>query len=271
MYEDNSKREQEIRNLAATFEVIQEKILPELRRSEITVKGEMTSFSDEKITEFAKSNPDTLSTEELLYAATMTNDLDMKMNIYNSYVTLHPKDWRGPNNVGVIYFRQEKLEKAKAEFDKANALSPNNPVISNNMGVYERANGNNEKAMEYYTAAGSGAEAGNNMGYLQMKMGDYSSAVSSYGGTKTFNAALAQTLNKDYATALKTIDASPAADQASGYYLKAVIGARMSDKNMAVSNLKSAISKDATLKAKAKSDAEFREYKDDSEFQAAVN
>jgi tetratricopeptide (TPR) repeat protein len=272
MYEDNTKREEEIRNLAATFEVIQEEILPDLRRSEITVKGEMTSFSDEKIKEYSKSNPDTLSKEELLYAATLTTDMDEKMNVYTTYSKLHPKDWRGPNNVAYIYIMKNDMEKAKAELDKANSISPNNPVINNNLGVYERANGNDDKAMEYYEAAsGAGPEVGNNIGYLQMVEGDYTSAVSNYGSVKSFNAALAQTLNKDNQAALKTIDASPAADQAAGYYLKAVIGARMGDQNMVITNLKSAIAKDSALKAKAQRDAEFTKYKDNSEFQAVIN
>lgn len=272
MYEDNSKREEEIRNLAATFEIIQEKILPDLRRSEITVNGEMTSFSDEKIKEYSKSSPDTLSAEELLYAATMYNDLDEKLGIYQTYTKLFPEDFRGPNNVGYIYVMQNKLEEAKKEFDKANSLAPNNPVVSNNLGVYERANGNEEKAMEYYEAAsGAGPEVGNNIGYLKIKAGDYTDAVSNYGTMKTFNAALAQTLNKDYQAALKTIDASPAADQAAGYYLKAVIGARMNDQNMVVTNLKNATSKDASLKENAKKDIEFADYKDNAEFQSAVN
>lgn len=272
MYEDNSKREQEIRNLAATFEVIQDEILPNLRRSEITVKGEMTSFSDEKIEAFAKSSPDTLTAEELLYAATLTDDMQRKTDIYAAYSEMYPKDWRGPNNVGYIHVMNNNMEAAKKEFDKANSLSPNNPVVNNNLGVYERANGNDKKAMEYFAAAnGAGPEVGNNMGYLNMRTGDYVAATSNYGGVKTYNAALAQTLNGDYQTALKTIDASPTATSAKSLYLKAIIGARMDDKNMAMSNLKSAIAKDASLKARAKRDAEFSEYKDDSEFQAAVN
>ena len=272
MYEDKAKREEEIRNMAATFEVLQEEILPSLRRSEITVKGQLTAYSDEQIKDFAKSAPDTLSAEELLYAATMTEDLDGKMTIYSTYSKLHTDDWRGPNNMGYIYAMQGNMEKAKAEFDKANSLSPNNPVINNNLGVYERANGNNEKAMEMYSAATAAGEAvGNNIGYLNMIQGDYVSAVSNYGSVKSFNAALAQTLNKDYTTALQTIDASEAANTAAGSYLKAVIGARMKDSAMMVSNLKAAIAADASLKAKAKKDAEFTDYRENAEFQAAVN
>ena len=272
MYEDKAKREEEIRNLAATFEVIEEQILPDLRRSLVTVKGELTSFSKEKIQEYATSSPDTLTAEELLYAATLTDDMDKKMAIYKTFAGLHPKDWRGPNNMGYVYYMQGKVDEAKAEFDKANSLNPNNGVVMNNLGIIARAGGDNEKAMEYYESAnGAGAEVGNNLGYLYMLKGDYAEAVSNYGSMKTFNAALAQTLNKDYSTALQTIDASPASDEAAGYYLKAVIGARKGDKSMVVSNLKSAIAKDASLKENAKKDAEFEEYKDDAEFQAAVN
>tara|TARA_B110000503_G_C7166175_1_gene421991 strand:+ start:3317 stop:5044 length:1728 start_codon:yes stop_codon:yes gene_type:complete len=272
MYEDNSKREQEIRNLAATFEVIQESILPKLRRSEVNLKGEMTSFSDEKIKDFSSSNPDTLSAEELLYAATMFTDMQKKMDIYVTFTKLFPNDWRGPNNVGYIQTMQNLISDAKSNFDKANSLSPNNTVINNNLGVYERAIGNNDKAMEYYAAAnGAGPEVGANMGYLQMWMGDYSSAVASYASTKSYNAALAKTLNGDYQTALQAIDGSSTASSAESLYLKAIIGARMGDKNMMVSSLKASVAANGEMKAKAKKDAEFTKYKDDSEFQAAVN
>ncbi len=272
MYEDKSKREEEIRNMAATFEVLQEEILPSLRRSEVTIKGELTAYSDDEIKAFSKSAPDTLSAEELLYAATLTEDMDEKANIYRSYSKLHAEDWRGPNNVGYVLMMQNKMDDAKAEFDKANTLSPNNPVVNNNLGVYERASGNNEKAMELYNAAtGAGPEVGNNKGYLYLKMGDYTEAVSNYGSVKSFNAALATTLSGDNDAALQIIDASPAASTAAGSYLKAVIGARMNNQSMCVSNLKAATAADPSLKAKAKKDAEFTEYRDNAEFQAAVN
>jgi tetratricopeptide (TPR) repeat protein len=273
MNPDKAKREEEIRNMAATFVELQDKILPQLRRSEVVIKGELTAYSDEQIKEFAKTAPDTLTVEELLYAATMTDDLDEKMMIYSEFAKLHAKDWRGPNNVGYIYVMQNKMEKAKAEFDKANSLSPNNPVINNNLGVYERANGNDEKAMEFYSAAtGAGPAVGNNIGYLQIKDGNYVDAVSNYGSIKSFNAALAQTLNKDYTTALQTIDGSASlSGEALGSYLKAIIGARTKDAAMLVSNLKAAISIDPALKDTAKKDAEFTDFRENAEFQAATN
>lgn len=272
MYEDKTKREQEIKNLAETFEVVKENILPQLRRSEITINADLISMSDEMISKYAVSNPDTLSVEELLYAATLTDDMNAKLEIYKKAERVYPNDWRGFNNSGYIYALQNDLAKAKVEFGKAAKLNPSAPVVNNNLGMVARLEGDNGKAMEYYNnATGAGKAVGANKGLLNIMSGDYAQAVSNYGDTKTFNAALAQTLNKDYQTALKTIDASDAASTAKGMYLKAVIGARMKDKSMMVNNLKSAISKDASLKATAKKDAEFNNYKEDAEFQAAIN
>ena len=270
MYEDKSKREEEIRNLAETFEVLKDEILPGLRRSMITVNGEMTSFSDEKIMEFSKSNPDTLSAEELLYAATMTDDLDEKGRIYKKFSELFPNDWRGPNNVGYIMALNGDMDAAKAEFDKAASLEPENGVILNNLGVYAQSTGDVEKAMEHYEKSGI-SEAGANAGAIHISRGEYAEAVNSFGTLKSFNSALAKTLNGDYQEAVTTIDESPSAEDAKSAYLKAVIGARQGDKNATVTNLKAAVAADASLKAKAKTDAEFTAYFDDAEFQAAVN
>lgn len=270
MYEDKSKREEEIRNLAETFEVLKDKILPDLRRSIITVNGEMTSFSDEKIMEFSKSNPDTLSSEELLYAATMTDDMDEKLRIYKKFSELFPEDWRGPNNVGYVMALNGDMDGAKAEFDKAASLDPENGVILNNLGIYAQANGDVDKAMEHYEKSNT-SESGANAGAIYIGRAEYAKAVNSFANLKSFNAALAKTLNKDYPSAIETINASPSADEANSLYLKAIIGARQGNKEDVLSNLKSAIAKDDSLKAKAKTDAEFTAYFDDTEFQAAVN
>jgi Flp pilus assembly protein TadD len=272
MYEDKTKREEEIKNLAETFEVVKENILPQLRRSEITINAELKSKSDEMIKKYADSKPDTLTAEELLYAATLTTDMDKKLAIYKSAERVYPNDFRGFNNAGYIYAMQNNLEKAKGEFQKAAKLAPSAPSVNNNLGMVARLEGDNKKAMEYYNnASGAGDAVNTNKGLINIKQGNYAEAVSNYGSAKTFNAALAQTLNKDYQTALKTVDASDASSKAMGLYLKAVVGARMKDKSMMVNNLKLAIAKDPSLKAYAKNDAEFLSYRDDAEFKAAVN
>ena len=130
---------------------------------------------------------------------------------------------------------------------------------------------NLDAAMEYYDkASGAGSEVSENKGIIYIIKGDYASATSSYSGVNSFNAALANVLNGNNDIA-GIIDGSSDKDEALSYYLKAVAAARAGDKNMLVSNLKTATSKDAALKAKGKDDAEFIKFRDDAEFQAAVN
>lgn len=270
-YQDGAKREEEIKNLAATYTQVAKKVLPELRRAQCNLVMKHHNLTDDEIKALVDSKIDSLDVEQMLYAATLYTDEAKKESIYKSVSTIHASDWRGPNNVGYIYLTQNKLAEAKAEFDKANGLSANNPVVQNNLGVIERLNGNLDAAMEYYNnASGAGAEVAQNKGIINIIKGDYADAVSNYSGVNSFNAALAKLMNGDNAVG-SVIDGSDDKDEALAYYLKAVAGARSGDNDMMINNLKTATSKDAALKAKAKGDAEFIKYKDNADFQAAVN
>lgn len=272
MYTDLTKREEEIKNMAATYQEVAKKILPELRRSENWVKYDSLSRTNEEINALLGSDYKMLTAEEILYAATLTNDLGEKEAIYKKFVDAYPNDWRGPNNIGYIHVMKNSLGTAKTEFEKADKLKASNPIVMNNMGVIARLNGDLDAAMEYYNkASGAGSEVNHNKGIVNIIQGNYADAVSNFGGTSSFNGALAQTLNGNPDGAAKTIDNSDAKDDADAYYLKAIVGARTSNKDMLVNNLKTAISKDSKFKEKAKRDAEFIKYRSDSEFQAATN
>ena len=107
------------------------------------------------------------------------------------------------------------------------------------------------------------------MGLVDIQNGNYADAVGNVGSNTTFNASLAKLLNGDAAGAKSTLDGSN--DQSAiASYLRAVIGARNGDKNDMVSNLKTAINKDASLKTMATTDCEFIKYKDDADFKAAI-
>ena len=261
MYDDNKKREEEIKNLAATYVEVADRILPELRRSEITVVVDKVGKSDDQITDFAANDPAVLNVEEMLYAATLTNDMNEKLAIYKTAASTFNEDWRTHNNVGYILLLQNKLDAAKAEFDKALSIDNSNPIVNNNLGVIARLKGDRDMAMDYYNkAAGAGEEVNYNKGIINIKQGNYSKAVSNLGNSDTFNAALAQLLNDDADGALSTLEASEEATSAEGYYLKAIIGARKENKEMVMNNLQSAVGKDASLKDKAKKDVEFLKF-----------
>jgi len=270
MYSDPVQREKEIKNLAATYKEIADKILPQLRRAMITIYAEEPSRTDEQILALLNSKPEDLSVEEILYAATLTTDLDKKLSTYRTAQRVYPQDWRGFNNAGYVLILQNKLSEAQAELDKANSISANNPVILNNLGVVAHLKGDRNKAEEYYTKS-SDPNAKYNLGIIQIKKGNYAAAVASLNAEKSYNLALAQLLNGNADAALSTLDASKDKDTARGYYLKAIIGARKGDVNLMVNNLKNCVAKDASYKVKAKEDMEFAKYKTNSEFLGVIN
>jgi Flp pilus assembly protein TadD/outer membrane protein OmpA-like peptidoglycan-associated protein len=271
MYQDPMQREQEIKNMAATYKVLSDKILPELRRSKIRINAEEMSRTDEQIQNLVNTRPDSLSVEEILYAATLTNDLEQKKTIYQTAEKQFADDWRTINNIGYVLLLQNDLNGAKSQFERADRMSANNAVIKNNLGVIAHRQGDRQRAEELYKEASADNNAKYNLGVVSIKNGNYSQAVASMSGQNTFNTALANTLAGNHDAAVKALDASPDKDSAMGLYLKAVIAARAGNANDIYSNLKAATSKDPSLKEKAKTDMEFAKYKANAEFTAAVN
>lgn len=271
-YSDPEQREREIKNMSETYEELKQDILPSLRRSVVTVNAIKHNRTDEQILSLARTTPDSLSVEEILYAATLTTDVNEKLNFYKSAERMYPNDWRTANNVGCIYLQQNKLQDAKSAFGRAAAKSPNNPVIMNNQAIVMRWEGDRKTARETLNKSKSaGPEVTYNLGLIDIQDGKYADALTNFGpATSTFNVALAKVLNGDYDGALATIDKSAEKEDASSYYLKAIIGARKGNKDMLINNLRTAVQKDPSLKAKAKTDVEFLKYRDDADFKSIV-
>lgn len=266
MYPDVNRREQEIKNMAATYKEIADGILPKLRRSEVRLVYEVNGYSDEELIELSKTNPDTLKIEEILKAATLTNDLNEQLRIYREAERMYPQDWRTANNVGYVLFQQGKSAEAEAQFQKANGIQ-NNPVSTNNLGVIARQKGDRAKAAELFAkSTEAGADVKYNQGIIAIQNGDYASANSNMSGQNTFNAALAKMLGGDAAGAGAILSNSPDKDSAMGHYLAAIIAARTNNGEGVRSNLAAAVAKDPSLGAKAKKDLEFRNYKDNLGF-----
>nr|WP_294861875.1 hypothetical protein [uncultured Fluviicola sp.] len=264
MYADPNQRETEMRNLGKSFTELDKNIFPLLRRAEVSVVYDLTGYSDEELKSISTSDPQKLTLEELLFTATLTEDLNEKGRLYREAEKKDPSDYRAANNVGVVLYNQGKVAEAKSQFEKANGLK-DNAISKNNLGAVAGVSGDRKKAADLFgQAGGAGDEVNYNKGILAIQNGKYADAVSSFGGTASFNKALAQLLNGDAAAAIKTIDDSNDKESGQGYYLKAIAAARQSKLTDLVSNLKNAIGKDAAWKAKAAKDREFLKYAEDA-------
>ena len=269
MYSDPEEREAQIKNLSSVYGTIADEILPALRRSRLILTTDLIGKSDDEIRELAANDPAQLSVEELLYAATLTEDKAEKLAIYQKAAEQY-NDYRAWNGQGQIYFENGNIAEARRCYAKALEIEPNDPDVNYNAGIAAMADGDLDKAEEYLgKAAGTKADLNAALGTLYTQKGDYAAAKKAYGNTATNNAAVQQILNEDYAAASQTLN-NVKEPNATTAYLKAVVGARTNDKDAVYANLKSAIEQDASLKARAAEDIEFAKFAEEAEFQALV-
>ncbi|MBB78244.1 MAG: hypothetical protein CL844_04510 [Crocinitomicaceae bacterium] len=263
---NGDERERAMRDMGKTFSYLDKKIFPQLRRTEITANYDQTGFSDEELMALSNSNPDTLNIEELLFTATLYTDLNEQLRVYKIAESKFLNDYRPSNNVGAVLYMQNKLSEAKNQFEKANSIQDNS-ISKNNIAAILGIEGDRIKSMKLLNqSSGAGKEVNYNKGILNIQNGDYKSAISNLGSNDSYNKALAQLLNGDASTSLKTVNSSDEAETAIGYYLKAISAARQDKLQDIISNLKSAFSKDGSLKLKASKDREFLKFMENASF-----
>ena len=264
MYQDPAQREQEIKNISSVYKTLADEILPQLRRSRLTLTYEIIGKSDEEIAKLASSNPSELNVEELLYAATLTNDPAKQEAIYTQATKQFPNDYRAFNNLGKLAYQAGNVDKAESYFKKAASVNAS-PEVNMNLGLISLIKGDKAAAETYFGKAAGTKELGESMGNLYIAQGQYERAVNSFGDSKTNSAALAQILAKDYNKAKNTL-ANVERPDAYTDYLMAVLGARTNNSSMVTSSLKSAVAKDPSLAKKAATDLEFAKYFTNADF-----
>ncbi len=259
MYKDPEQREREIRNLSSVFDQLADEILPQLRYSRITASVNVIGKSDEELNKAYDTDPSTLTVDELLYTATLTNDLNRKKAIYAAATRLFPNDFRGFNNLGKVQYQQGDYDAAMASFKKAARLDGNAPESQMNQGLVALVNNDLRAANNSFGKAAGLNDLNPALGLLYLKQGDVKAAVKAFGDDKSNNAALAQILNKDYSKAKSTLAAINAPD-ATTYYLMAVLGARTGNEQMVTSNLRQAVKLDKNMASQAANDLEFARF-----------
>lgn len=268
MYQDPAQREQEIKNISSVYKTLADEILPQLRRSRLTLNYEIIGKSDDEISKLASSNPSELNVEELLYAATLTKDPAKQEAIYAQATKQFPNDYRAYNNLGKLAYQAGNVDKAESYFKKAASVNAT-PEVNMNLGLVSLIKGDKAAAEAYFGKAAGTKELGESMGNLYIAQGQYERAVNSFGDAKTNSAALAQILAKDYNKAKNTL-ANVERPDAYTDYLMAVLGARTNNSSMVTSSLKSAVAKDSSLAKKATTDLEFAKYFTNADFMNIV-
>lgn len=259
MYKDPEEREREIRNLSSVFDQLAQQILPQLRYSRLSATIDVIGKSDKEIMEAYANDPKTLTVEELLYAATLTDDNSKKAEIYNKTASIYPNDFRAYNNLGVCQYVDGDFDAAKRNFNKATSLNANSKETQMNQGLIALLNNDFDTANEKFGNAAGLEELNDALAVYYINKGDLNAAKVSLGKSNSNNAALTQILAKDYNAAKNTLVSIEKPD-ATTYYLMAVLGARTNNEQMVTSNLRQAVKLDKSLATRAMNDLEFAKF-----------
>ena len=259
MYKDPNQREQEIRNMTSVFDELAVEILPKLRYSKIQASINIIGKSDAELNQCFDTDPSSLTEEEILYTATLTNDNARKMAIYKKATELYPNSYRAWNNLGATEFVAGDYSKAKSDFEKAKKLNPACKEADMNLGLIALNDGQYSKAQELIGSAAGVPEANDALGVYYLTQGEVAKANTAFGSAKTNNAALAKILAKDYSADPSILNAVPNPD-ATTYYLDAIVAARTNNAAGVTSNLKKAIALNPSLAQRAQNDLEFANY-----------
>jgi tetratricopeptide (TPR) repeat protein len=271
MYSDPDVREKEIRNMSEAFEALKTDILPKLRRSKMVVNVDNIGRTDEQILAQIKADPKALNLEETLHAAALVTDDNQKLAYYEIAAENYPKCIRAHNNVGCCLMNLGKPDEALASFERAKAIQDND-IVKNNTAFAYLVKGDLAKAEEIFnsmTAATSESKWG--LGVIAITKGEYDKAVNYFGNEACFNNALAQLLKGDVTKAKATLDSmTEPCRGGKSQYLKAIVGARLDDKNYMLAGLKEAVAVKPEWKAYAKTDLEFAKFFEDDAFKSVV-
>ena len=266
------QRQTWIKNMIAVYPQIQKEILPALRRAVIKVNAFEPKRTDAEILQLATSaDYAKLSVPELLYAGTLTKDLNTKLEIYKNLMNKEPRCWRAVANAGAVETAMGRLNEAKALLMKAEKMNPKSAEVANSLGIMEARMGYYDEATMYFKKAQKlGANENSNLGIMDIVNGDYQDAVNMLNGNScTYNLGLAQMLNGNNSAAGSTLQC--ASKNAHTEYMLAVLSAREGNQSGVMSHLTSAIKMDGELAAKAAQDREFIKYFNEPGFKTLVS
>lgn len=269
MYEDPVVREREIKNIAAAYDEIKDQILPQLRRSKMILNYELIGLSEEEIRTQYAADPAKLTANQLLFLAAAEDDLNRKIQIYETATKQYADDFRTWTNLAVAQLEAGNEQAAKAAAATAQRLNSADAAVKNTLAVIAMREGDLARAKELLASADQTAnEIKSNLGTINMLQGNYNEAANYLNDVQTESAAIAKLLNRQNDAALQILNNLEPSGSVS--YLKAIVAARKNDTVALYQNLKDAIDADVAYKKAALTDVEFAKYLKEAAFQTLV-
>ena len=253
MYSDPAVRESEIKNMSSVYTELKNDVLPELRRARFIANVEFKNYTADELVKMIDDDIDVLDEPALLHAATLVNDLDKQVKIYNKAINKYDSD-KARFNLGVAYLNAGDLQNASKAFAK---VENKDEDLNNALGVIALRNGDYATATSYFKKAGTNI-AKANQGVIDILSGDYNKAVEDLKDAPGCcnNTVLAYILTNQ----LDKASAAAKCKDARVNYLRAVIAARQGKMDEVKTYLDQVAKQDKALAERATKDVEFAEY-----------
>ena len=253
MYSDPAVRENEIKNMSEVYKELKGEVLPELRRARFIANVEYKNYTDEELQALLNDNINVLDEEALLHVATLVDDLNKKVRIYNQAIERFGSD-RAQFNLGAAYLHAGDLTRAAREFAK---VKEQDADLKNATGVIALRNGDYVTAANCFAAAGD-AIGNANMGIIDILNGNYAKAAQELADVPgcCHNTVLAYILTNQLDKAAAAMHCQDPKVQ----YLGAIIAARKGD----VGEMNTYLAKanaNAALAERSRKDVEFKAFR----------
>ena len=253
MYSDPAVRESEIKNMSSVYTELKNDVLPELRRARFIANVEFKNYTADELVKMIDDDIDVLDEPALLHAATLVNDLDKKVKLYNKAINKYDSD-AARFNLGTAYLNAGDLNNAAKAFANVETKDAD---LNNALGVIALRKGDYDTASSYFKKAGTDV-AKANQGVIDILNGNYDKAVENLKDAPGCcnNTVLAYLLTNQ----LDKAKSSAKCKDANVTYLKAVIAARQGNMDEVKANLDQLAKQDKALAERATKDVEFAEY-----------
>lgn len=245
---------------------IRDNYLQKDRNVEYVYSYQIKSFTtDGELLDMYNKRPDAFSEDELLRVSSLKQVDTEKKEVYCTILHYFPQSYVAANNLAVLLLREGKEDEAREVFDSVEDYSKETLRTQAALYVYRNEY---EKAVELLETDIDDPEARYNLGLikaLQRRFDEAYELLSPFGDINAAIIALSVNQNEEADRMLKKIDSNTPLCE----YTRAIVAARLGRDSEAIEHIALA-AQDTALRERAKTEYDFKPYRDRIEFRAAI-
>ena len=245
---------------------IRDNYLQKDRNVEYVYAYQIRSFTtDEELLDMYGKRPDAFSEDELLRVSTLKQTPEEKQEVYRTILHYFPQSHVAANNLAVLLLREGKEDEAREVFDSVDEYTDESLKTRAALYVYRNEY---EKAVELLAPEVDDPEARYNLGLVNARLRRFDEAyelLAPFGDINSAVVALSVGKNDEAYRMLRDIDShTPQCE-----YVRALAAARLGHDAEALQHIAQA-AQDTALRERAKTEYDFKPYRDNVEFRAAI-